>query len=146
MSDVTVSLTPELRQRAKDEGINLSRMLRTALENELDRIDAMNNTLTDVQTYLVEMGTSDAERGFTYTGRITGKLIAGGEELGVYLTSDKRVLGYQAACFGSGEAVCKRLDDPPEDLVANLKKWLRWSDVPFLGACAALGVRAVIDL
>ncbi|MGH2916412.1 MAG: type II toxin-antitoxin system CcdA family antitoxin [Solirubrobacteraceae bacterium] len=147
MSDVTVSLTPELRQRAKGEGINLSRMLRVALENELARIDAMDNALTDVQTYLVEMGTSHVEGESVYTGRITGKLIAGGEELGIYLTSDKRVLGYQAQGFSAdGKPVCERLDDPREDLVANLRHWLRWSDMDYLGACTALGVRAVIDL
>ncbi len=147
MSDVTVSLPPELRQRAKDEGINLSRTLRGALENELDRIDAMNNALTDVQTYLVEMRTSHDEGEVVYTGRITGKLIAGDAQLGIYLTSDKRVLGYQGPSFSEDKtAVCKRLDEPGEDLAANVAHWLRWSSVSVLDACAALGVRAVIDL
>jgi hypothetical protein len=147
VSDVTVSLSPELRQRAKDEGINLSRTLRGALENELDRIDAMNNALTDVQAYLVEMDTSDGEEKVVYTGRITGKLIAGDAQLGIYLTSDKRVLGYQGPSFSEDKtAICKRLDEPAEDLAANVGHWLRWSSVSVLDACAALGVRAVIDL
>jgi hypothetical protein len=147
VSDVTVSLAPELRQRAKDEGINLSRMLRVALENELNRIDAANDSLTDVQTYLVEMGTSEGKGETAYTGRITGKLIAGSGELGIYLTSDKRVLGYQGPSFSEDRtAVCKRLDEPKEELAANVAHWLRWSSVSVLDACAALGVRAVIDL
>jgi hypothetical protein len=147
VSDVTVSLSPELRQRAKDEGINLSRTLRGALEHELNRIDAMNDALTDVQTYLVEMSASHAEGTAVYTGRITGKLIAGDAQLGIYLTSDKRVLGYQGPSLSEDKtAVCKRLDEPQQDLAANIAHWLRWSSVSAIDACAALGVQAVIDL
>jgi hypothetical protein len=147
VSDVTVSLAPELRQRAKAEGINLSRMLRVALVSELGRVDAMNDALTAEETYLVEMGTSKVEGETPYTGRITGKLIAGSAELGIYLTSDKRVLGYQGPSFSETRAaLCERLDEPAENLAVNVAHWLRWSSVSVLDACAALGVRALIDL
>jgi post-segregation antitoxin (ccd killing protein) len=147
VSDVTVSLTPELRQRAKDEGINLSQMLRSALEIELSRIDLASAALADEQTYLVEMAASHDDEEIAYTGRITGKLIAGTEQLGIYLTSDKRVLGYQGPAFSEDRrAACKRLDEPGEDLATNVAYWLRWSSVSVIDACAALGVRAVIDL
>ena len=132
--DVTVYLQDELGARAK--GLprgTLSRLLRDALTDELERRDAMAKTLTEVETYELELEDGDGHR---YKGRVTGKQIAGWEDdrWEVFLTVDERVILYDAR-----ELRYDELNDPAADL----------SDLPnavYIEAMQALGEKPVIDL
>lgn len=88
--DVTVYLPDEIGKRAKDEGINLSRTLRTALEGELGRLEQMRRATGDSQVFEVRVAKNDDE----FTGRITGSLIDRSGDSAVYLTDDERVVVY----------------------------------------------------
>jgi hypothetical protein len=139
--DVTVYLPDEIGRRAKDEELKLSRMLRDAVTAEFKRRDAIDEALDEIQTYEVwpvEMN------GVLVTGRITGKLIAScadSQDGVLFLTDDKRVLGHVES-----DASIERLDDPTEQLVANLNRFFDGEFEPFTEACQALGVAPVIDL
>ena len=140
--DVTVSLPDDMRQRAKQEGLNLSRTLRDGLDAEFRRIDAMNEALSSPQSYEVEMET---EYGFAYTGRITGVRIADighPKNSGIYLTTDKRVVVYWC-----DDKLFERLDDPedPNALPTALRNWLEDPE-EYVQACQGLGIPAVVDL
>lgn len=139
--DITVYLPDGIGERAKNEELNLSRMLRESVVAELARRDAMNDALGSIETY--EVGPLDHEKGFAFTGRITGKRISGDEEIGVYLTSDKRVLAVDV-----GTSTYQRLDEPPEKLVENLYAFFerRFGPEAVWETCEALGLPPVIDL
>jgi post-segregation antitoxin (ccd killing protein) len=153
--DITVYLPDEIGQRAKAEELKLSRMLREAVERELDRRDHMTRLLEDgePQVYEVHIHSTEgrAQDGLMISGRITGRRIAGdGERVSVYLTTDRRVLVHDEST-----ASYERIDDPPAELVPKLTAWLadelRMDGDPtnaetLYEACEALGVQPVIDL
>jgi hypothetical protein len=139
--DITVYLPDEIGQRAKDEDLKLSRMLRDAVTSELQRRDAVAEALDDVEVYEFELR-DDPISDVTYTGRITGKRIAGDspENVAVYLTTDRRVFAVYP-----DQMTYTRLDDPPEDFVASLLE-SGLADDEIKQACRALGIQPVIDL
>lgn len=136
---VNIYLPDDLGHRAKQAGLNLSRMLRDAAESELEKRDAMNAAIGDEEVYEFTLLDDDE---LEYTARVTGKLIAGDdpENVGVYLTSDKRVLAVypdQRSYSELGHAG----DDLLEDLRSSgLQGW------EVAEACRALGIKPVIDL
>jgi hypothetical protein len=136
---INIYLPDDLGHRAKEEGLNLSRMLRDAAESELHKREAMNAAVGDEQVYEFTLVNDE---GIEYTGRLTGKLIAGDDpqNVGVYLTNDKRVLAVypdQSSYTELGEAG----DDLLEDLRScGLQGW------EVAEACRALGIKPVIDL
>jgi hypothetical protein len=151
--DITVYLPDELGARAKRAELKLSRLLRDAVERELDRRDAMGRLLDDgdPEVYEVTIHSQEGTQGgLLLTGRITGRRVAGDDELGVYLTSDRRVIVHDAAM-----ATYQRIDDPPSEMVSKLMGWLQsryggaipedWDEILFQ-ACDALGVQPMIDL
>ncbi len=85
--DITVYLPDALGARAKQENINLSRMLRDAITEEFAMRDAMKTQ--DVQVYEVKLE--------EHVGRITGNKIAEDDRVQVFLTDDERVLAYDAS-------------------------------------------------
>jgi len=129
--DITVYLPDELGERAKREGINLSRMLRDEITASFERTDAMASTLEGTTTYEREI---EDKNGYSYTGRITGKLIAEDNDTEVFLTDDERVIAYD----------CRKADyyeiaDPESEL-----RGMR--DEAYLEAMRALGIGIVRDL
>ena len=66
--DITVYLPDEIGQRAKEHELNLSRLLRDAVTEELSRRGAVAETLKDSEVYEIEL---EGDAGY-YTGRITG--------------------------------------------------------------------------
>lgn len=132
--DFSVYLPDQIGERAKKEELKLSRMLRDAVIKEFERRDATEATLSSAQTYEFEMVT---EEGRPYIARLTGARIAGDAGVGAYLTTDKRV-------FLHDGVVITRIDD---DEVADVLR-LAFVDEPdeYIAACAALGIKAVIDL
>jgi hypothetical protein len=128
--DLTVYLPDEIGERAKEEGINLSGMLRAALIAELERRSKMRTAVDAPDTYEVRLVNPD---GGEYTGRITGKLIDREGDWEIYLTSDERVVIYnQFKCEHETLALADARD--------------RLSPERFPDALRVLGVTPVIDL
>jgi|GEM_PF-5712370 len=127
--DVTVYLPDEIGKRAKDEGINLSRTLRTALEGELNRLEQMRKATDEPQVIEVRVVKNDDE----FTGRITGSLIDRSGDSAVYLTDDERVVVYDE--FRSSVEVLT---------VGEAREKL--SPERFSEALRILGVTPVVDL
>ena len=93
------------------------------------------NTLEDIQTHDV---TIETQEGTVYTGRITGKHIAQGQDTSVFLTEDERVLVY--------DENLRRVDDVSEDPASGLEG-LKDHDVDaYIEAMEAIGEKPVIDL
>lgn len=132
--DFTVYLPDAIGVRAKEAGLNLSRLLRAAVTRELERREAVKKSLEEPETF--EVAISDDE-GREYIGRINGTEIAAEEpgEVSVFLTTDERVIVYD----GKGEKHFV-LDNP----VNQLRGWL--SDAQYFHAMQALGEEPVIDL
>src|SRR5262245_28047518 len=135
--NVNVYLPDDLGKRAKRADLAFSQLLRDAVTAELERREAMASTLTDdPQTFELELEDKD---GFTYKGRITGKLITSEERggLDVYLTEDERVILYYGERLDYWE-----LDDPEYELRDELEMGT------YREACAALGIKPniVVDI
>lgn len=142
-----VYLPDDIGERAKNEDLKLSRLLRDAVTRELERRDAMTQALDEPETYEVQVV---SEGGLRFTGRITGKLIAGDDFYGIYLTDDKRLLHYN----GDAKTV-EPIQTTGQDLVDELKArldgyYVDESEVDpseeLFKACQALGLKPVIDL
>ena len=131
--DITIYLPDELGERAKREGINLSRMLRDELAVELQRRATMAQTLNSPQTF--ELSLESREGGDIYLGRVTGKRIAEGRHVEVFLTDDERVLVYDER-----RSDYWVIEDPAEELRDCL------DDDEYARALAALGLTVVVDL
>jgi hypothetical protein len=134
--DVTVRIDTELRAKARELEINLSRLLEDELRAEVERRETLAVTLSeDVEVHELELEDND---GITYIGRLTGKLIASDDTNDVYLTDDERVIVHD-----TDAATFYVTDDPREDL-QRLKR-----EEGYLDAMAALGldpIPEVIDL
>lgn len=141
--DVTVYLPDEIGARAKKEELKLSRMLRDAVTAELERRDVMAEALGEPETYEFTLdGREFTGLDLEYTGRITGKLIAGNdpENVGIYLTTDGRVLAVYP-----DQRMYHRIDEPGKDIVEMLLN-AGLDQEEFADACRALGLKPVIDL
>lgn len=131
--DVTIYLPDEIGTWAKENKLKLSRLLRDAVTAERERRRIMAETLSDVETHEVFLEDKD---GRTYTGRITGRLIADDPgDIEVYLTVDERVLVYDG-----GRSEYWVLNNPVE----QLRGWL--TDAAYFEAITALGETPVVDL
>jgi hypothetical protein len=139
--DITVYLPDEIGERLKkemkDNDLKPSRLFRDAIVEEFRRRDAMTEALGDSEVYEVLL---QDENGLEYTGRITGKMIAGDQHVALYLTADRRVLAFYPDQMGYD-----RVDEPGQDLVQNLLR-VGLDQDEFADACRALGVKPVIDL
>lgn len=92
--NITVYLPDALGESAKAARINLSRTLRDAIEDQLERQATINQTLAGASVYELKL---QDERGQQYTGRLTGVQIAAERDadVEVYLTIDERVIAYR---------------------------------------------------
>jgi hypothetical protein len=132
--NINLYLPDDVGQRAKDEQLPFSQLLREAVLNELERRETMKATLKAPETYEVYIENDDG-RGFT--GRITGASIAYDDrsEVEVFLTADERVLVYDGTKSRYYELV-----EPVEDL----RNWL--PKAAYADAVTALGQKPIIDL
>ena len=130
--DITIYLPDELGRRAKAAELPLSRMLRDAVIEELERQDTVTRTLQDPQTFELDLEDRD---GNSYRGRITGAKIAEDNDYSAYLTTDERVIVHEEH---KGRYTVL---DCPEDELAN---WLRGD--AYIEAMNALGLTPVVDL
>jgi post-segregation antitoxin (ccd killing protein) len=143
--DITVYLPDEVGQRAKsaEPRINLSHLLREAVEEELDRREAVSKTLEGAEEITLDAVDDDWN---SHTIRFTGKEIVRGQgyTLGhryaghaasyrLYLLEDERLLVY-----GEDDGSYAILDDPdgfrPDD------------DGEYVEMMRALGHKPVVDL
>ncbi len=136
--NINVYLPDDIAKRAKSEELPLSRMLRDAVTEELERRDAMSATLRKTQAYELDL---EDEDGGIYTGRITGMMIAEDGDIAVYLTEDKRLIVYD----GGNLRYSVLGQHPPATIEEELREWLR-ADEAYKEAIAALGLKMVIDL
>lgn len=83
-------LPDDLSERAREADLNLSRLLRQAVEEQLERISAMTTIQSD--EYIVGIVGEDGDY---FDGRITGELVYDLDGVySYYLTNDGRLLGY----------------------------------------------------
>jgi hypothetical protein len=90
--DVTIRIDRELRARARDLDINLSRLCEDALGDEIQRRETLAATLSGGMEQ-VRLDLQD-EDGRDYVGKFTGKLLGEGHEVQIYLGDDERVIAY----------------------------------------------------
>jgi hypothetical protein len=129
--DITVYLPDEIGQQAKQEELTLSRLLRDAVTDELERRRAVNETLSEDETKTYELELEDGT-----TGRLTGREIAYDNTITVYLTDDERVIIYDSYSL--------RYWDPGDDLEEELSGLLSTED--YVQAMQALGLKPIIDI
>jgi hypothetical protein len=137
--DITVYLPDGLGKRAKDAGINLSATLRAAVADELDRRDAMEKLADGAKVYHLDLQTPD---GASFTGRITGKLLAETDRSkGVYATDDGRIIIYDRddLDYSAHDA-----DSDDDTLAEMLSEMLPVDDA--VAVLARLGRKATVDL
>ena len=132
--DITIYLPDDIAQRAKKQNINLSRLLRDALVEQFRVEDIMAKTLEGASEIKLKL---ENENGNIYTGRITGKKIASGDHVEVYLTKDERVIVYD---FGNLKYWVEG-----EDWQVDLEDLIGDRDV-YVEAMDALGREVTIDI
>jgi hypothetical protein len=92
--DITVYLPDEIGKRAKaaEPELNLSRLLRDAVEEELGRRERVELMHGDMQEHEVEL---ESPEGTVYTGVVLGKQLAEEDDgVTVFFTADERVVAY----------------------------------------------------
>jgi post-segregation antitoxin (ccd killing protein) len=93
--DVTVRIDIELRAKAKELDINMSRLLEGALRDEIDRIETIAKTLEGAEEIKLDLEDND---GRPYVGRLTGKFLGEGHGAQAFVTTDGRVIVYDSDC------------------------------------------------
>ena len=139
--DVTVRIDKELREKARDLGINLSRLLEDALRNDINRREAITAALKHLETSSLGSMVRQfrlpmrADDGSEYDGVISGALLVSEGNFSVYLTGDERVLVYDV-----GEQTYREVGDPREGLrsVLGMDSYLK--------AMRSLGLKPLIDI
>jgi len=136
--DFTVYLPDGLGERAKAElerGV-LSRLLRDAVQGELERRDAVSNTLApdEIKEHLLDFLDDDDN---VTTGRLRGVQITEENNRGesVFLTEDERVILYDSERLAYWE-----VDDPENELEDRLPQG------DYARVMHALGIKPIIDI
>jgi hypothetical protein len=136
--DITVYLPDALGEQAKRAELPFSRLLRTAVEDELERRATVASTLKHTATYLLDL--EGPKEGQPYVGRLVGAELVRDGERGAshraFLTDDERVLVYA----DEPGSLIDVTDDPAE----KLREWLR--DESYFEALTGLGIKPVIDV
>jgi hypothetical protein len=119
------------RAKAADPDLNLSRLLRDAVESELGRRERVAGIVDGAGEHELEL---ESPEGTRYTGVLTGKRVWWGEsDWSVYVTSDERVMAY------NGDTCELRQVEDAED----------WSAADFdvyLALADALGQKARVEV
>jgi hypothetical protein len=132
-SDVTVRIDQELRRQARDERVNLSRLLEDSLRSEIFRRKTIRDTLAEPQEIRLDLEDKD---GRPYIGKFTGRLLGEARGVEVYVTEDQRVIVYDRRKVTHSEL---------EDL-AELRDWFPHDPDVYSDAMRALGRVPEIDL
>jgi len=136
--DFTVYLPDYLGQRyaAHKDRINLSRLLRAALEEHFAEEDAMNATIDDATEVKLRLEDDD---GRPYVGRIRATKIASDDDdaIETYLTDEANVVVYDRE-----RSRFHVLDDAEEEL----RGWYQNAPGAYTDAMFALGVEPIVDL
>jgi len=130
--DTTVYLPDTMKDWAKANKVNMSRLLRDAIEQLRREEQEVESTLKGAKP--VKLGIQDGAR--TYTLRFTGVLLAenrAGSE--VYLTDDERIVIYEPEHERYHE-----VDDAEEEL----RDWLEPDT--YVDAMNSLGISPEVDL
>ena len=121
---INVYLPDEIGDKAKEAGLNLSRLLRSAVEDELSKLEAHEELLREADEVELSLLDDDGRR---YTGRFIGSLIAGGRNCAVYF-SEHNELGRRILVHDLDKDSVFCLDDPadledllyPEDYIETM--------------------------
>lgn len=131
--DITVYLPEEIGAKAKEADLPFSRLLRGAVEEELEQLACMEQAMKSVRVHKLEL---TDQHGREYIGQFTGKLIVEDEgDREVYLTEDGRTLLYDPMKMELDE-----IEDPQEEL----RNWLR--EDAYMEAGEMLGFKPIIQL
>jgi post-segregation antitoxin (ccd killing protein) len=130
--NVNVYLPNDLGRQAKEAGLPLSQLLRAAVTDELERRQALTETLEEVAEHQILFEDSS---GRTIKGRLTGTLIGEDKRTQAFLTDDQRVIVYELDKLRYQE-----LADPENEL----RDWL--DDDGYIDAMIALGLEPVVDI
>ncbi len=138
--DITVYLPDALGKWAKDAELNLSRMLRDAVNEELERRNIVSATLNEETEQIIEVATND-DLG-RHKVRFTGREIASDDDSSVYVTDDKRIIIF----YSTGGYAVWDIDTAMIDLVDIEQLLEGLSQAVYVKAMKALGLEPVIDL
>ena len=130
--DITVYLPDELGGKAKEAELPFSRLLRGAVEEELERQATMKLTLKNAGPCELHL---EDEEGRPYVGQFVGTSVVEDRDVQVFVTEDERVLLYDASKMQVHE-----IDDAQEEL----RDWL-W-DPAYAEAGHALGFPVIVEL
>lgn len=132
--DVTVRIDTELRAKARELEINLSRLLEDALRDEVDRREARAARAADaseeIRLYLED------KDGRTYVGTFTGTELGEGHGVWAYLVDDERLIVYDA-----DKRQYRELDDASE-----LAAWFPHDPDVVIEVMHALGETPEVEL
>jgi hypothetical protein len=131
--DITIYLPDEIAHRAKDSGVNLSRMLRDALNEQFEKEEKMAQTLSGAEEYILDLIDQKADR--RYKGRFSGTQIATDGRWRIFLKESGDVIAYD-----SDEHRFATIEDPETELVGTLPAG------EYLAAMDALGVVPTISI
>ena len=135
--DVTVYLPDEIRAQAKEAGMNLSRMLRNAVESELKHRSAMEEIAGEAEEHLLHLETPDGE---SFEGRVMGTLLCeNGKGDQVFVTDDERLIVYYP-----NQSKYHVLENDEEALRETLGNLCDFDE--YISAMAQLGFTATVDL
>ena len=132
--DVTVRVDTELRAKARDLGINMSRLLEDTLREEVERREARAEAAADA-TEEIRIDLEDSEDR-PYVGRFTGRLLGEASDVFAYLLADERVIVYDADKLQYWE-----IDD-----LDVLQDWFRRDPGVYTEVMHALGETPEVDL
>jgi len=133
---INVYLPDEIGGKAKETGLNLSGLLRSAVEDELMRLEAQNELVGKAEEINLNDLMDDEDR--FYTGRFNGTQITDGGEYHVYI-SDHNELGTRIIVHDLSNQKIHYLDDA-EDLGDYLDQG------EYIEAMYALGETPVINI
>lgn len=130
--DITVYLPDDLGSQGKTAGLPFSQLLRAAVIAELERINAMKQTLKASTVHALRL---ENQNGDGYVGRLDATLIATTGDLEVFLASDERVILYDASNLRYSD-----IEDPAAELEDLLDR------DAYIEAMSALGETAEVDI
>lgn len=93
--DVTVRIDTELRAKAKELDINMSRLFEDTLRNEIERRETRSALAAGGGSEEIRLELEDSE-GRGYVGKFIGKPLGEAREIYVYIADDERLIVYDA--------------------------------------------------
>lgn len=133
---INVYLPDGIGDKAKEAKLNLSGLLRLAVEDELSRLEAQNELLGESED--IELNDLLDDEGRYYTGRINGSLITGEGDCHVYISKHDET-GPRIIVHDIDKQTIHYLDD-----TADLEHWLDQDE--YIEAMHTLGETPVVNL